>query len=573
MRNNKNTAAALLAGLFALSACSAELGGGEATKRGPEIGSKPTGQDSPSKWEPGKGSLDPTAVAALPLRLITSEQYENSVRLVFSEFGAELSDLRVHETLQAESVDASGFLVVGEVTEVSVLRYLDAAKNVADAAMPSHESWLGCSFDNTADADVCLREFVSEFAELLYRRPLSEEQIEDHIDFFHEETDELGQTPEKALSQLLQSMLSSPLFLYRWEAGPTPPTLVDGAIRLSAYQIASRLAFFLWNAGPNRALLAQAQAGDLDTEEGVAEVARQMLEDKRAGQAIDSFHSQWLHLEKLDTLLKDPSRFPDWSPALGSAMHEEISTFAREVILSGDASLKTILSAPFSFLNESLAGVYGVDGVTGTEFRRVELPPEERAGLLTMPGLLAAASEPSVENPFKRGKLLLEKILCQKLEPPPNIPPLPPPDASNPRPVRETLEELTAEAPCSGCHSKLNPLGFSLAHYNAIGAYQEQDELGFSIDASGQLPDGTTFTGPQELSVALAEATDVRACMTKQWFRFATNRAENAADDYSLETSYSQFSAHQFNIKELLIAVASSRSFLYRAQDAGEVLP
>ncbi len=572
MRRLNEAKLLLLISLLGLNACSSELSGGNS-----QDGEIPGNVDNPkaeepSDWTPGNETADPNAVSALPLGLITSDQYENTVRLVFSHYGVELGGLGARETLQAESVDASGFLVVGEISDVSVLRYLDAAEDVANVAMPSSASWAGCAIASTPSPEECIRTFVSDFGRLLYRQPLTAEQIEAHVGFFLEETGTLGRPPEAALSQLLQSMLNSPLFLYRWEVGPEKPTLDGGAIRLSSYQIASRLAFYLWNSGPDRSLLAQAEAGALSTEQGIAEVARSMLDDARAEQALDSFHTQWLHLEKLDNLLKDPVRFPEWGTALGAAMHEEISTFARHVILEGDGSLKTLLSAPFSFVNEPLAKVYGLDTVSGTDFQRVDLPADQRAGLLTMPGLLAAASEPSVENPFKRGKLLLEKILCQKLEPPPNIPPIPQPDEANPRPIRETLEELTANAPCSNCHSKLNPLGFSLANFNAIGAYQEQDELGFPIDAAGQLPDGTSFANPRQLSALLAETTEVRACLTKQWFRFATNRAENSADDYSLESAFSQFSTSEFNLKELLVALVTTRSFLYRSQDAGEVL-
>lgn len=547
-----------------LFSCSGELHGGS---EGP--GAEGTAEFS-GEWRPGEGGGDPNAVASLPLRMITSEQYENSVRLVFEDYGVSLSGLDASSVLQAESVDDSGFLVVGEVSDVSVLRYLDAARAVAVEAMPHAEAWVGCDLQATSDEAACVQSFVESFGELLYRRPLDEPTVDGHVAFYQEERNDLMQTPVAALSQLLQSMLNSPYFLYRWEQGPEPPEVEGDALRLSPYQVASRLSFYLWGSGPDRELLDAAKTGELDTIEGVEKRARAMLADPRAEDALESFHAQWLDLEALEGLFKDPARFPDWDEELSHAMQEEVEHFTSHVILEGDGLLSTLLSAPYSFVNEKLAGVYGIDGVSGDELRRVDLPAG-RSGLLTMPGLLAAASEPSVENPFKRGKVLLEQVLCQKLEPPPNVPPFPAPDEDNPQPVRDTLEELTEVKPCIGCHAQLNPLGFAFAHFNAIGAYQEEDELGFPIDSSGALSDGTRFSGPGELSAALSNSVDVQGCLTKQWFRFATVRADEAADHHSLEEAYQRFKGSEFNIRELLVAIVTTRSFLYRARDEGEV--
>jgi hypothetical protein len=253
-------------------------------------------------------------------------------------------------------------------------------------------------------------------------------------------------------------------------------------------------------------------------------------------------------------------------------MHDEVHAFTRHVILQGDGSVASLLGAPFSFLNQRLAGVYGVSGIQGDELRLVDLPGDQRAGLLTMPALLATASEPSVANPFKRGKLLLERILCQKLEPPPAVPPLPAPDAANPQPVRDELEQMTAVAPCNGCHALLNPLGFGLGNYDAIGRFSTDDDTGFPVDASGVLPSGAPFSGPRELATVLASEPETTACLTKQWFRFGFGRAEAPADTFSIETAYGSFQNSSFNIRDLLVALVTTRSFLYRQIEAGEVV-
>ncbi len=526
----------------------------------------------PSNWEPGVTG-DPNAVGTLPLSLITREQYDNSIGLIFrDEYGVLSAAIEPAAVLPGETLDQSGFLSVGELNEVNVLRYMDAARAVTDAVASQLDKLVGCDLSTVADDDACVKAFVTSFGELLYRRPLEQTEVDEHLAFYAYEQTTLARAPEAAAVQLIQAMLQSPYFLYRWEQGWVSPEKTGGSARLNPYQVASRLAFLFWGSGPDRALLGAARDGALATSEGIATQARAMLKSPRAAQALDSFHRQWLGLSSLDSLFKDEARFPEWTVALSNAMRDEIQAFTRHVMLEGDGKVGTLLGAPFSFLNADLAKVYGVSGISGAELRRVELDPAQRAGLLTMPGLLAVAAEPSVPNPFKRGKLLYEKVLCQKLEPPPAVPPLPAPDTANPQPVRQQLETLTGVAPCSACHQLINPLGFGLGNFDAIGQYKTTDEAGFPIDASGTLLDGSTFQTPGQLAAALANDPQVRACLTKQWFRFGFGHAESEADTHSLQTAYTSFEGAAFDLRELLIAFVTTKSFLYRSVEMGEVL-
>jgi hypothetical protein len=516
---------------------------------------------------------DPNAVATLPLALITREQYDNTIALIFGqEYGVLATPIQPAAVLQGETVDQSGFLTVGEVSDVNVLRYMDAARAVTDAVAGSLPKLLGCDLATTPDDQACMRAFVTSFGELLYRRPLEAAEVDKHLAFYGEEQTQLRRTKPAAAAQLVQAMLQSPYFLYRWEQGWKVPEHSATAARLNPYQIASRLSFLFWGSGPDRALLNAAGTGQLGTEAGIAAQARALLKSPRSAQALDSFHRQWLGLSSLESAFKDPARFPQWSPQLAKAMQSEIQAFTRNIFQEGDGKVSSLLGAPFSFLNADLAKIYGVSGIDGPELRKVELDPSQRAGLLTMPGLLAAASEPSVSNPFKRGKLIYEKVLCQKLEPPPVVPPLPTPDASNPQPVRQVLETLTGGPPCSACHQLINPFGFGLGNFNAIGQYGVSDDAGFPVDASGTLSDGSAFKTPGELAAALGRNTDVRACLTKQWFRFGLGHAESEADTYSLQTAYGVFEGAQFDLRELLVALVTTKSFLYRSVEPGEVL-
>jgi hypothetical protein len=352
----------------------------------------------PSNWEPGVTG-DPNAVGTLPLSLITREHYNNTVALIFrDEYGVLPVAIEPAAVLPGETLDQSGFLSVGELNEVNVLRYMDAARAVTDAVASQLDTLVGCDLATVADDDACVKAFVATFGELLYRRPLEQAEVDEHLAFYAYEQTTLMRTPEAAAVQLIQAMLQSPYFLYRWEQGWISPEKTASSARLNPYQVASRLSFLFWGSGPDRALLGAAHGGGLATNEGIAAQARAMLKSPRAAQALDSFHRQWLGLASLDTLFKDEARFPEWTVTLSNAMRDEIQAFTRHVMLEGDGKVATLLGAPFSFLNADLAKVYGVSGITGTELRRVDLDATQRAGLLTMPGLLAVAAEASVQT-------------------------------------------------------------------------------------------------------------------------------------------------------------------------------
>jgi len=523
-------------------------------------------------WIPGNLS-DPAAAAVLPLRMLTRTQYDNTIALVFGdEYGIPIPNLKAAAVLPGETLDVSGFLSVGEISEVHVLRYMDAAKAVTDALAPSLPKLLGCDLTTVADDSACVRAFVANFGELLYRRPLETTEIDEHLAFYQYEKTSLGQAPAAAATQLIRTMLQSPYFLYRWEQGWKVAERQGEVVRLNPYQVAARLSFFLWGSGPDRQLIELAKSGAFTTDAQLAAQTRAMLQSPRAEHALESFHEQWLALTELDAMVKDEQRFPNWNGELRTAMHQEIQAFTRDVILNNDGTVAALLGASYSFINQGLAGVYGVPGIQGNALQRAELDPTQRAGLLTMPGLLASASDPSVANPFKRGKLILQKVLCQKLEPPPMVPALPTPDPAVPKPEREVLEAMTAQVPCSVCHSVINPIGFGLSNFDAIGQFQTKDGAGFPIDASGALPSGATFKTPSELAAALSTHSDVRTCITKQWFRFGFGRAEEPADHFSLDAAYGSFDASGYNIRELLVAFVTTPSFLRRVVEPGEIV-
>jgi Protein of unknown function (DUF1592)/Protein of unknown function (DUF1588)/Protein of unknown function (DUF1585)/Protein of unknown function (DUF1595) len=568
------------AGLAACSGSITDPSGGGVSEKGGATGTNPNGGTSGSTGSVGEDPNtwlkegDPAAASDMPLRLMTRQEYDNTIALIFTdEYGVVPAGLAPGKVLPGETVDLSGFLSVGEVSEVHVLRQGEAAAAVTNALRPNLNKLVGCDLTKVADDAGCIRAFLPAFGELLYRRPLTSDEITQHLAFYDEERKLLGQLAPAAALALIETMLQSPHFQYRWEQGWQVPERKGNVVRLNSYQVASRLAFFLWGSGPDRALLNLAKTGKLSTPAEIFQQATAMLASPRAVNTSNSFHSQWLGLAKLDTMTKDKNRFPKWDAAMGVALRREIEVFAQKTLLEGDGNLVSLLTAPSTYINQSIASIYGINGITGAEFRKTDLNPAQRAGLLTMPGLMAASADASVANPFRRGKLVLDKILCQSLEPPAVIPEPPAFDPADPRSEREVLQDLTSAPACRGCHQHINPYGFGLGNFDAIGQFQTKDEVGKPVDASGTMPDTDfNFAGPVELAKLLSQSDEVRACLTRQWFRFALSRHEDGSDSFSMGTAYKTFADKKYNLRELLMAIVTTRSFLYRTLEATETV-
>jgi hypothetical protein len=316
---------------------------------------------------------------------------------------------------------------------------------------------------------------------------------------------------------------------------------------------------------PDDALFAAADAGELTTAEGIEAEARRLLASEKAAPMVAAFHTQWMGLGP--TLAKDPEVFPEYDDALMQSMRREVELFAADVILHGDGQLATLLSSPHTFADAALASIYGVphDAADPQEFVRVELDPSERAGLLTQIGVLAAKSHPDHTSPVLRGRFIRAFVLCDPPPPPPpdvaNTPPTFDPDRSQ----REQLEELTGVAPCNDCHQLMNPFGFGLDHFDAIGRHRTEID-GFPVDARGTII-ATDFDGEFDGAVALAQrlaGSDVVAdCVARQWFRFALGRPEDPGLDAGSLAAIDEALADG-DVRELIVALTTTDAFRYR---------
>jgi hypothetical protein len=291
-----------------------------------------------------------------------------------------------------------------------------------------------------------------------------------------------------------------------------------------------------------------------------------MLDHPNARHLVGEFHRQWLDYERVANITKDAALYPDWSASVGDLMAHETSTFIEHAIFDDAGTLGTLLGAPYSYMNEELATFYGVTGVTGEAFQRVDLDPSQRAGLLTNGTLLVLASHTNQTSPTLRGKLVREQFLC-------DIVPAPPPDVSTQAPEiapgstgKDRFLQHTEDPSCAGCHNLMDPIGFGFENYDTVARYRTM-EGEKPVDATGKViasdVDGE-FDGAVALSQKLSQSADVASCYAKQWFRYGNGRTEVETDACMVSDLETRFRESGGNVKELLVGLTQTDAFLYR---------
>jgi hypothetical protein len=386
---------------------------------------------------------------------------------------------------------------------------------------PSRNKIFVCKPTESSEERRCATEIVTQLAERAFRRPIADEDLGSLMAFYDSGARDGF---ESGVRDALSAILASPHFIYRAESGEG-----GGAGRLSDLELASRLSFFLWASVPDQELLELAEAKRLGDSGVLAKQIHRMLKDVRSKALVDDFAFQWLNVAKLDQIVPDRSQFPHASGSLDmrGLMREELELFVDSVLRS-DRSVVDLLTADYTFLNERLAMHYGIETVKGARFRKVTLPDDTRYGLLGKGAILMLTAYPNRTSPVLRGAWIQERILgSPPPSPPPNVPAL----ADNkrgetPRTLRERLEQHRANPTCFSCHGVMDPLGFALENFNAVGQYRtiDSDTRG-PIDASGTLPDGTQVASAADLRRALAKHPDkfVQA-LTENLLTFALGR-------------------------------------------------
>lgn len=513
------------------------------------------GDSGPATGGEDTGEPDACAtvqVGHMPLRRLTRRQYGNAVRDLFG-VDADITGLGGDEKLGP--FDAN---YAAPVSPTSVEQFRAVAEEVGDAVAADPVAVLGC---DPAVASDCLGSWIDGVGRRAYRRPLTAVERGRYDTLVA-----LAEDDATAAKLVVQALLQSPNFLYHLELGLGDPG-VD-AIALPPFELAARLSFFLWSSVPDDALLDAAADGSLLEDDVLRSHAERLLADPKARDAVESFHVQWLAVDKLDTSTKDAVVYPLFDEDVRAAMIAETRRFASGVVLDGDGSLDTLLTSSRTWIDAPLFELYGLPVPASHDpSEAVELDPNERAGLLTQAGFLASHAHANESGPVQRGVVVLTNVLCSPPPPPPPdinvVPPDPDPDAT----TRELFEIHTQDPACAGCHTAIDGIGLGFEGYDGIGVYRDV-ENGQPVDQSGEVVGSDIageFDGAVELAHKLAGSEQVRECVATQWFRFALGRYEEGEDACTLERLHADFAEHNYDVRELLLALVQTDAFRYRA--------
>jgi hypothetical protein len=377
-------------------------------------------------------------------------------------------------------------------------------------------------------------------------------------------------TTEQGIQLAIQAILVSPHFLFRIERDPDP-TDPGKVHKISDLELASRLSYFLWSSMPDDQLLNLAERNRLRAPAVLDAQWKRMLADERSAALADNFAGQWLEIRNLDEVKPDPQKFSDWGPELRDAMRTETRMFF-ETMLRENRPLPEFLDARFSFLNERLAKHYGIEGVAGPEFRRVELSTDQRGGILSHASILTVSSYPTRTSPVIRGKYVLQNILgAPPPAPPPDVPALDEEAVGNAGSLRQQLEKHRSNAVCASCHSRMDVLGFGLENYDAIGKWRTLDGK-FPVDVSGTLPNGKSFSTPAELRVLLKEELeDFSRAITEKMLTYALGRGLERYDRKTLNEITKNLAASDYRFQTLIQQIVHSLPFQSRRGEVSKV--
>jgi mono/diheme cytochrome c family protein len=443
---------------------------------------------------------------------------------------------------------------------------------------PSRRQIFVCHPKAVSEEKACATKILSRIARLAYRRPVTNPDVQTLLKFFDSGRRE-GRSFDSGIQFALERMLVDPDFLLRVHRDPqarslaprpSPLAPAPAAYRLSEVELASRLSFFLWGSIPDEPLLALAERAKLTDPVILEQQVRRMLADPRATEAlVDDFAAQWLNLRRVDEVVVHPEFYPNFDESLLEAFKQETEMFVAST-LRENRSVLDLLRADYTFVNERLARHYGIPGIYGSRFRRVTFPNlDQRGGLLAHGGLLAANSYPDRTSPVLRGKWLLNNIFGAHVPPPPpgvdtNLEEAKP--GAAPTSIRERLERHRKDAGCASCHGIIDPLGFALENFDAIGGWRTVDERGTPVDASGTTVSGVKVEGLSGLRAMLLEQPDrFPRTVTEKLLAYALGRRLDYYDRPAVRKIVRDAAAHDYRWSSIVLGIVKSPTFLMRA--------
>ncbi|MCA9581105.1 MAG: DUF1592 domain-containing protein, partial [Myxococcales bacterium] len=500
-----------------------------------------------------------TCAEAGPARLwrLSHTQYANTVAELLGERDGLGDDFE-------PQASGTGFVNGAAVAFVSPLlaeQYRDAAELLAADAVKDLSSLLPCEPADAADRG-CVEDFVADFGRRALRRPLTSEQQELYLSLYDTFPGVEG------VQAIVEAMLQSPYFVYRFELGS------DGEwgerVRAEAHEMASQLAYLLWDSPPDARLLDAAAKGELADPANLGLEVERMLKDPRADELYWRFLAQYFGVDLVPSITKDGELFPGFDEDVRMLLLEEARRFIHHVMTEGTGRVDELLGANYTFLNERLADFYGVDGVSGDDLQRVTLPEAERVGIMTHAGVLSVLGNDFSGSPTLRGKFIRTKLLCGQIpEPPANVNDAiePPDDVST---TRDRYEAHLVRDDCRGCHAMMDPIGFGLENFDGAGRFRTE-ENGEPVDVSGEIKGieggSVSFEGPRELVEALLSSSELGDCVVNHFFRFAAGRMEESYDGCELEHMHDEFAKSGGDLSALVQVFVNSSAFQYRIKE------
>ncbi|MDA7510489.1 DUF1592 domain-containing protein [Verrucomicrobia bacterium] len=508
--------------------------------------------------------LSPKDPGLFVIRRLTKVEYGNTLSHLFGVDSSIADDL-------PEEVFGQGYLnsfspLQSELFLGIANRVLSGILAVGDQAPNRMQKRLfGERPPYGADLREAARQVARSLARDAFRRPPSEAELDILVQVF-----DLGRNSDldypSALGLMLKAILVSPQFLFITPAGEVE--LEERIAPLDDYQLASRLSYLLWLAPPDAELSALADQGMLHDREVLRVQVRRLLMDPRSRGLYDGFGAQWLGLGELKSQTFDPDRFPEMTPEMRLAMMEEARLFFDSIVRENQSVVRFV-DSDYTFLNGTLAKLYSLEeSIEGPEMRRVKLTNLNRGGILGMPGPLASTSFPNRTSPVKRGVWVLEQVLGEQIPPPPaDVPELEEQDVKSVAglTLRQRTELHQADPTCANCHKVLDPIGFGLENFDAIGRWREDDEAGGTIDAAGELPEGEAFTSPMELKQLIAkDEAKLARNLTERLMAYALCRPLEGYDEIVLDQVMERVAKDNFRIQTLITEIVTSYLFTQR---------
>lgn len=498
-------------------------------------------------------------VKSAPIRRLTRFEYNNTIYDLFADDTRPGNDLPSEEIGNGFGNDANSMAVSSFLAE----QYAKVAEGIAERVVNNTAQWQGLHSCvqtlQSSNQQSCADQIIERLLPRVFRRTATSAELQTYKDL-QRSLVRNGSDFKQSISGVIEAVLQAPEFLYRVEKG----AIVDGRLKPTSEEMASRLSYFFWGSMPDDQLLSAAANGQLSTPAQVKAQAERMLADARSRNMIRYFFDAYLPISSLNHLERDPEAYPDFNALVGSLMREETQRFMEHMIFEGAGDWASALTAPYTFMNETLARFYGISGVFGDQFQEVPMD-SRRLGVLTHAGIMAGTTHSGHTNPVVRGAYVMKKLLCVDIPLPSGdiLAQIKPPDPSSGLTGRDRYSQHSQDPVCKTCHDKMDPVGLVFEHFDPVGRYRTH-ENNVLIDASGALPGtGIQVSNAVELVTAIANDPRTHQCFAYNWANFAYGKTIGASESCVKETVTTNFADKGYDIQSLLVDLTQTDAFLY----------